>query len=55
MAEFLLFCASEMERIGAKYGHLHLGDGMKEFEKSPHFRLGETLVGSQLFTPVPRQ
>ena len=37
MAEFLLFCASEMERMGTKYDHVHLGDRMKEFEESPHF------------------
>ncbi len=37
MAEFLLFCASEMDRMGPVYDHIHLGDRMKEFEMSPHF------------------
>jgi hypothetical protein len=36
MAEFMLFCASEMERMGPKYDHIHLGDRMKEFASSPH-------------------
>lgn len=36
MAEFLLFCASEMERLGAEYNHVHLADRMEEFEQSPH-------------------
>jgi hypothetical protein len=37
MAEFLSACALEMERMGAKYGHVHLSDRCKEFEESPHF------------------
>lgn len=37
MAEFLLFCASEMECMGPKYEHVHLSDRMEEFEQSPHF------------------
>jgi hypothetical protein len=38
MAEFLLACASEMERMGGSYDHVHLGDRMKEFDEvSPHF------------------
>ena len=36
MAEFLNYCASEMERMGAEYDHLHLSDRMKEFRESPH-------------------
>lgn len=39
MAEFFLFCASEMDRMGPRYDHIHLGDRMKEFEKSPHFAI----------------
>lgn len=31
MAEFFSFCASEMDRMGPSYDHLHLADRMKEF------------------------
>jgi hypothetical protein len=37
MAEFFAFCASEMERMGADYDHVHLSDQMREFRSSPHF------------------
>jgi len=37
MAEFFLFCASEMDRMGPAYDHVHLSDRMKEFEDGPHF------------------
>lgn len=37
MAEFFLFCASEMDRMGQTYDHIHLADRMKEFEGAPHF------------------
>lgn len=37
IAEFLLFCASEMDRMGDKYDHVHLSDHMKDFGGSPHF------------------
>lgn len=38
MSEFLAACASEMERMGDLYDHVHLGDRMKEFDtSSPHF------------------
>ena len=37
MAEFMTFCASEMERMGEAYDHVHLSDCMKEFHHSPHF------------------
>ena len=36
MAEFFIFCAKEMERIGGSYDHLHLSDHMNEFRNSPH-------------------
>jgi hypothetical protein len=36
MAEFFIFCASEMERMGPEYSHVHLADHMKDFEESPH-------------------
>jgi len=37
IAEFLLGCAAEMERMGDAYDHVHLGDRMKEFDStSPH-------------------
>lgn len=36
VAEFLTFCASEMERMGEAYDHVHLSDRMKEFRTSPH-------------------
>jgi len=37
LAEFLSFCADEMDRMGAAYDHVHLSDRMKEFRQSPHF------------------
>ena len=37
MSEFLTFCASEMERMGSEYDHIHLSDKLKEFRSSPHF------------------
>lgn len=36
VAEFLSFCAEEMERMGSEYSHHHLADRMKEFSSSPH-------------------
>ena len=37
MAEFLSNCASEMDRMGSAYDHIHLSDRVKQFESSPHF------------------
>ena len=37
MADFLLYCASEMNRMGATYDHIHLSDRLKQFRNSPHF------------------
>jgi hypothetical protein len=38
ISEFLVSCATEMERMGDAYDHLHLGDQVKEFNNSsPHF------------------
>ncbi len=37
MAAFLESCASEMERMGSTYSHVHLADRIKQFESSPHF------------------
>lgn len=37
MAEFLRFCANEMDRMGDAYGHIHLSDHMKDFRNSPQF------------------
>lgn len=37
VAEFLVFCANEMERMGPKYDHVHLSDHMKDFRSSPQF------------------
>jgi hypothetical protein len=37
IAEFLLFCASEMDRMGNTYDHIHLSDILKQFQSSPHF------------------
>ncbi len=37
MAGFLMLCADEMDKLGPKYGHLHLSDRCAEFEQSPHF------------------
>jgi hypothetical protein len=39
MAEFFAYCASEMDRMGTTYDHLHLSDRMKEFRESPHLVL----------------
>jgi hypothetical protein len=36
MAEFFVFCAAEMERMGSTYDHVHLSDHMKQFRSSPH-------------------
>jgi hypothetical protein len=37
VATFLESCATEMQRMGSNYDHVHLSDGLKEFESSPHF------------------
>jgi hypothetical protein len=37
IAEFLSFCATEMERMGTTYDHVHLSDHMKDFRSSPQF------------------
>jgi hypothetical protein len=36
IAKFLEHCASEMDRMGPVYDHIHLSDHMKEFRSSPH-------------------
>ena len=36
IAGFLIHCASEMDRMGDSYDHLHLSDRLPEFEDSPH-------------------
>lgn len=45
MAAFLLYAASEMERMGSSYSHVHLADVQPGFENSPHF----TVFNSDLF------
>ena len=42
IAEFLLLCASEMERMGGAYDNIHLSDRMKEFLNSPHLVVART-------------
>jgi hypothetical protein len=37
MAQFLVSCAAEIERMGSEYDHVHLSDRLKEFASSPHF------------------
>jgi hypothetical protein len=37
MARFLTHCASEMDRMGTSYDHIHLSDQYKQFQASPHF------------------
>lgn len=37
MAEFLSACASEMERMGSGYSHVHLSDRAPGFSGSPQF------------------
>ena len=36
VAEFFSFCATEMERMGESYDHMHLSDRIKDFQNSPH-------------------
>jgi hypothetical protein len=36
IAGSLIHCASEMDRLGDSYDHLHLADRLPEFEDSPH-------------------
>lgn len=36
IAAFLEACAREMERMGARYDHVHLSDRLREFASSPH-------------------
>ena len=43
MAEFLTFCALEMDRMGDAYDHVHLSDLMKEFHVSPHLVVARPL------------
>jgi hypothetical protein len=42
IAQFLEHCASEMDRMGAVYDHIHLSDRMKQFQSSPHFVVAKT-------------
>jgi len=37
IATFLANCADEMDRMGDKFDHVHLGDRIKTFQSSPHF------------------
>ncbi len=37
MAKFLNECATEMNRMGEAYDHIHLSDRLKQFQKSPQF------------------
>jgi hypothetical protein len=37
MAKFFEHCASEMERMGSRFDHIHLSDEHKEFSLSPQF------------------
>jgi hypothetical protein len=37
MSKFLADCASEMDRLGRTYDHVHLSDRIKAFRSSPHF------------------
>ncbi|WP_443098095.1 Imm32 family immunity protein [Xanthomonas axonopodis] len=37
IASFLNHCASEMDRMGPAYDHIHLSDQHKQFQASPHF------------------
>lgn len=44
IAAFFLCAADEMDRMGATYDHLHLGDAVPRFITSPHltvFRLAD--------------
>ncbi|MES2015034.1 MAG: hypothetical protein V4484_00955 [Pseudomonadota bacterium] len=44
MAAFFEFCATEMDRLGNAYDHVHLGDKMKEFYDSPHLVVMRTVT-----------
>ncbi len=49
MAAFFLAAADAMDRMGAAYDHLHLGDAMPRFSNSPHltvFRLVDEVGGA---------
>ena len=37
IASFLNHCASEMDRMGETYDHIHLADQHRQFRESPHF------------------
>jgi len=43
IAAFFLLAADEMDRMGAAYDHLHLGDTMPEFRTSPHLTVFRSL------------
>lgn len=43
IAAFFLSAADEMDRLGAAYDHLHLGDAMPEFTTSPHLTVFRSL------------
>lgn len=42
MSEFLVLCASEMDRMGTKYDHIHLSDRVKSFRSSPQLVVART-------------
>ena len=37
IANFLIKCAADMERMGESYDHVHLSDQLKQFRNSPQF------------------
>ncbi|MXV08509.1 Imm32 family immunity protein [Xanthomonas rydalmerensis] len=45
IAQFLLDCAAEMERVGADYDHLHLSDHIAQFETAPQFVVAAATLG----------
>lgn len=45
MGAFLVLCASEMDRLGEGFNHLHLAAQMKEFRDSPEFAVMRSAGG----------
>ncbi len=47
MAAFLNYTATEMDRLGEQYSHLHLSDYDQMFQASPHLTVFSDTVNSR--------
>ena len=47
IAAFLLHAASEMDRMGTSYSHVHLADVQPGFDSSPHFTVFNTRLSGE--------